>query len=110
MEVDRLKKLLGITDDGQDERIRFVIDDVEETVKNYCNTDTVPPGLENTCYRMAVDLYRYDLSGECGAPVLVASVSEGDTSTSFTNAADALSGGILKDYRGQLNRHRKVGW
>ncbi|MFQ9651215.1 MAG: hypothetical protein ACLRZZ_14165 [Enterocloster sp.] len=44
------------------------------------------------------------------APARVSSISEGDTSTSFTSAADALSGGILKDYQGQLNRYRKLGW
>lgn len=112
MELVRLKKLLGIqeTDNSQDDLLQFVIDDVEETIKNYCNLDQIPEGLTSTAYRMAMDLYRYDQPGESGVPMVVASISEGDTSTSFTGMAEVLAGGILKDYQGQLNRYRKFGW
>ena len=85
------------------------MDDVEETIQNYCNQARVPDGLANTAYRMAADLYRHDRPGGEEAPVMVDSISEGDTSTGFTSASDALSG-ILKDYQGQLNRYRKVVW
>lgn len=112
MELKKFKGLLGIseTDTSQDVPLQFVLDDMEETVKNYCNLDTVPEGLVNTVYRMAIDLYRYDHPGEAGAPVTVASISEGDTSTSFSSTVDVLAGSILKDYQGQLNRYRKIGW
>lgn len=112
MELERLKGLLGIPgdDSAQDIPLQFIMDDVEETIRNYCNLDAVPAGLINTSYRMAADLYRYDQPGDAVAPVTVASISEGDTSTSFTSAVDALAGGILKDYRGQLNRYRRLGW
>lgn len=112
MEMEKLKKLLGMsdTDATQDYSLEFIIRDVTETILNYCNLNELPAGLVNTAYRMAIDLYRYDRPGEGDAPVSVASISEGDTSTSFTSAADALSGGILKDYKGQLNRYRKVAW
>ena len=59
---------------------------------------------------MVIDLYRYDRPGELEAPLAVTSISEGDTSTSFTSAGDALAGGGLKDYQGQLNRYRRVRW
>lgn len=112
MELNKLKGLLGIPGDdiSQDIPLQFVMDDVEETIRNYCNLDAVPGGLVNTSYRMAMDLYRYDCPGDADAPVTVVSISEGDTSTSFISAADALSGGVLKDYQGQLNRYRKLGW
>lgn len=112
MELRKLKGLLGVPegDPSQDIPLQFILDDVEESIKNYCNLDAVPAGLANTAYRMAVDLYRYDRPGREDVPVLVASISEGDTSTSFASAAGALDGGILKDYRGQLNRYRKVAW
>lgn len=112
MELGKLKGLLGIseTDTSQDTPLLFVMDDVEETILNYCNLEELPAGLANTAYRMAIDLYRYDRPGSEDVPVAVASISEGDTSTSFTGTADALSGGILKDYQGQLNRFRKLGW
>lgn len=112
MELKILKALLGISEDDQtmDISIQFVMDDVQETILNYCNVDELPEGLINTAYRMAIDLYRGDQPGSNNTPVTVASISEGDTSTSFNNAADALSGGILKDYAGQLNRYRKLRW
>lgn len=112
MELGKLKALLGIPaeDASRDIPLQFALEDVEETILNYCNLKKMPAGLTNTAYRMAVDLYRNDRPGEGSAPVAVASISEGDTSTSFTSAADALNGGILKDYRAQLNRYRKLGW
>ena len=70
MELGKLKGLLGIPEEdaSQDVSLQFILDDVEETVKNYCSLDDVPEGLINTAYRMAVDLYRYDRpGGEGGA-------------------------------------------
>ena len=112
MELAKLKALLGIaeSDTDQDVALQFVMDDVQETILNYCNLITMPDGLVNAAYRMAMDLYRYEQPGSAGAPVTVSSVSEGDTTTSFGNAADALSGGILRQYQTQLNRYRKLRW
>lgn len=112
MELETLKALLGIPSDDttQDIPLQFVMDDVRETILNYCNLDELPDGLINTAYRMALDLYRHERPGEEEAPLTVVSISEGDTSTSFTSAAGALTGGVLKDYQGQLNRYRKLVW
>lgn len=112
MELEKLKGLLGIPEDdtSQDGSLQFILNDVAETILNYCNLEELPKGITNTAYRMAADLYRYDRPGEAEVPVTVASISEGDTSTSFTSAADALAGGLLKDYQGQLNRFRKLRW
>ena len=107
MDLMKLKALLGIPegDTTQNIALQFLM-----TIRNYCNLKAVPAGLTSTSYRMAIDLYRYERPGDGEAPARVSSISEGDTSTSFTSAADALSGGILKDYQGQLNRYRKLGW
>lgn len=112
MELGKIKALLGIPEDdtSQDGSLQFILEDVAETILNYCNLEELPKGITNTAYRMAADLYRYDRPGEAEAPVTVASISEGDTSTSFTSVADALAGGLLKDYQGQLNRFRKLRW
>lgn len=114
MELGKLKALLGIPGDdtSQDIPLQFVIDDVTEAILNYCNLKELPPGLESTGYRMAMDLYRGEAVGEAAVPVEVTSVSEGDTSTSFgvSGAYAALQGGLLKDYQTQLNRYRKLVW
>ena len=112
MELGKIKALLGIpeADTSQDIPLQFAMDDVRETILNYCNLDELPEGLTCTAYRLTIDLYRYDRPGELEAPLAVTSISEGDTSTSFTSAGDALAGGGLKDYQGQLNRYRRVRW
>jgi len=110
MELSKLKTLLGIPEENKDQDIplQFVLDDVEETILNYCNIKQLPSGLVNTAYRMAVDLYRGEKPGDISAPFQVTSIKEGDTSTGFASAADALKGGILKNYRIQLNRYRRI--
>lgn len=109
MEVNKLKGLLGIPkgDATQDAALQFILEDVDETIRNYCHLKETPPGLANTVYRMAIDLYRGERPGTGDAPMTVSSMSEGDTSTSFKSTSDALKGGILKDYIRQLNRYRK---
>nr|DAM62201.1 MAG TPA: Head Tail Connector Protein [Caudoviricetes sp.] len=112
MELAKLKALLGIEDDSKDVILEFVIDDVEETIKNYCHVDTVPDGLMNTGYRMAMDLYRNENIGSCtGATGSVSSITEGDTSTSFRQYVDDnFKDTVLKNYKSSLNRYRKVAW
>ena len=112
MELTRLKELLGIKDDSKDKILEFVIADVEETIKNYCHVDTVPDGLVNTGYRMAMDLYRNEnIGSETGAAGSVSAISEGDTSTSFRQYVDDnFKDTVLKNYKSSLNRYRKVAW
>lgn len=112
MELAKLKGLLGIPAEeaSKDFALSFVLDEVEETILNYCNLEELPAGLVNTAYRMAIDLYRYEQPGSSDMPLTITTISEGDISTSFSNAADSLHGGVLKDYQGQLNRYRKLRW
>lgn len=110
MDVEMLKLLLGIEDEKQDNILKFIMADVEETIKNYCNIKEVPDELKNTAYRMAVDLYRNENIGhEDSAPGSVSSLSEGDTSTSFRQYVDDnFKDTLLKNYTKTLNRYRKV--
>ena len=110
MKLEKIKELLGgsMEDTSQDVSLQFVLDSVEETVLNYCNLDKLPDGLTNTCYRMAIDLYRYEKPSDPGVPLRVSSITEGDASTSFGVLCDVLKGSILKDYTRQLNRYRRI--
>lgn len=114
MELNELKKLLGISieDKTKDTQLTFIISDVKETINNYCNTEEVPRGLLNTSYRMALDLYRNEnLGHEESALGSVSSISEGDTSTSFKQSVDDnFKDTLLKNYKPQLNRFRKLVW
>ncbi len=114
MELNKLKQLLGIgvQDNTRDVALNFIIEDVTELIKNYCNLDSVPNGLTNTAYRMAVDLYRNEnLGHEESALGSVSSISVGDTSTSFKQSVDDnFKSTLLKDYRYSLNQYRKLRW
>lgn len=107
--LETLKGLLGVTEEGQGSALEFALKDAEETVKNYCNLAELPKGLEHTVLRMAMDIYRNEQFGEGAAPVAVKSISEGDTSVSFGAAeSPGYAQSLLKNYRKQLNRYRKV--
>lgn len=110
MELKEIKRLLEISDEdiSQDIPLQFNLDIVEETVLNYCNLDKLPDALINTCYRMAIDLYRYEKPSDADAPLRVSSIMVGDTSTSFGMLNEVLKGTILKDYTRQLNRYRRM--
>lgn len=112
MDVQKLKTLLGIPgeDASRDPLLGFILEDVREAILNYCAIEELPEGLTNTAYRMAMDLYRNENIGqEEAATGPVASLSEGDTSTSFHQYADGnFKDTVLKNYRPSLNRYRKV--
>ncbi len=107
--LETLKTLLGILEEGQEPLLEFALRDAEETVKNYCNLEEIPKGLEHTIIRMAMDMYRNEQFGDNTVPMTVKSISEGDTSTSFgTVESSGYAQTLLKNYQKQLNRYRKV--
>lgn len=111
LNLDKLKKLLGITDAAQEIALQFILDDVTETILNYCNLNELPQGLENTAYRMAIDVYRAEGIGANEAPTgNVSSIKEGDTTVSFKQVVSEnyYTTSVLKNYTVQLNRYRRM--
>ena len=127
MELEKLKILLGlsepVTDNKEDDEVtevndkkntdiilEFIINNVEEIIKNYCHVEEVPEGLLNTAYRMAIDIYRNENVGSPeSASGSVASINEGDTSISFRQYVDDnFKDTLLKNYNKSLNRYRKL--
>lgn len=112
MDLGRLESLLGIpkADISQDNPLRFIVDDVEETIKNYCCLEEVLRGLVSTAYRMAMDVFRAEAVGETGSAVSVTSMRGGDTSTTSGNRSDSIKDTVLKDYKAQFSKYRKLRW
>lgn len=111
LSLDKFKQLLGIIDAAQETALQFILDDVTETILNYCNLNELPQGLENTAYRMAIDIYRAEGIGTSDAPVGdVASIKEGDATVAFKQAASEsyYTASVLKNYTVQLNRYRRL--
>ena len=109
MELAKLKLLLGITDNAKDALLQFCLDNTVETIINYCNLTTLPGGLENTAYRMAMELYRNENFGSQAAIGQIASKSAGDVSVSYRDDGNYLQS-IMKNHTQQLNKYRVVNW
>ena len=114
LETNVLKDLLGIalSDTSQDTVLQFLLGNVEEIILNYCNVAKLPEGLRHTAYRMAVDMYRNEQMGSAGTQKPVSSISEGDTSVSFSGSLyeTSYTDSLLKKYEKQLNRFRRLIW
>ena len=114
LEVDKLKPLLGITSDDttEDTVLLFLLENVNEIILNYCNLKTLPDGLQFTAYRMAIDLYRNESLGKQEADKPVSSISEGDTSVSFSGSLyeSSFTDSLLKKYEQQLAKYRRLEW
>ncbi len=111
LSLEKFKQLLGITDAAQDTALQFILDDVTETILNYCHLPELPEGLENTAYRMAMDIYRAEGIGASDVPAgNVTSIKEGDTTVAFRQAASEsfYASSVLKNYAAQLNRYRRL--
>lgn len=110
-QVTRIKALLGISDEEsqKDALVVFSLENAEEIIKNYCHIQAVPDGLATTLLRMAADIFRKEQYGEEESPAVITSISEGDTSTGFSAAETTdYTASILKNYKIQLRRYRKV--
>ena len=112
LEVSVFKNLLGITGPDKDTVLQFVLDDIEETILNYCHVDTLPKGLVKTAYRMAIDLYRAEGFGQEAIESGVSSISEGGATVSFksSNYDTSFTSSLLKNYERQLKEYRRLKW
>lgn len=109
MELAKLKLLLGITDNAKDALLQFCLDNTTESILNYCNLTELPGGLENTAYRMAMELYRNENFGSQATTGQIASKSAGDVSVSYRDDINYLQS-IMKNHTQQLNKYRVVNW
>lgn len=106
-----LKDILGIKDSDKDITLQFVLSDVKQIIKNYCHIKEVPEELNTTVLKMAIDMYRNENLGEEESSLgPISSITEGDTSISYRSSANEFKDSLLKDYKAQLNKYRKLVW
>ena len=131
---DIIKAKLGI-DTPSDTLLNYNVDEIEQTIKNYCNLDYVPKELTYTFVNMVCDLNTYDSQvvqdntpSEDGnedisiSPSGVNSVRVGNTTISFGSGSDTSTRNralrshqanldqLILDYKSQLNKFRKMVW
>ena len=111
IQLEKLKQLLGITDDTKDFILEFALEKAEDTIKNYCNIKEIPVELNNIVLGMAMELYRIENFGSEEEGKDIKSIQVGDTTTTFeTNKKIDISKELLKDYKAQLDPFRKLRW
>ena len=82
--LQKVKTLLGITTEDQDDVLEYVIQTVQTLVLRYINWDELPLELENVLAVMCVSYYKTaGLGTTAAAPGAVSSVKRGDVQTSF---------------------------
>lgn len=131
---DIIKAKLGI-DTPSETLLNYNIDEIEQTIKNYCNLDYVPKELTYTFVNMVCDLNTYDSQvvqdntpSEDGNEDIsisssgVNSVRVGNTTISFGSGSDTSTRNralrshqanldqLVLDYKAQLNKFRKMVW
>lgn len=99
--LDTIKELFNIKDSNQDELLSFYINLVEDEIKNYCNIDSIPKGLENLKIRMVIDVYNREFNN-------VSSIKRGDTQIVYINTNNIIDKSFVKDYYLQLNQFKRL--
>lgn len=98
-----------IEKEESDELLLFILNSVEEAVLAYCHRTDIPNGLKNTVIRMAVDMYKEEQYGTAEGTGKVTSITEGDTSTSFSpEKSSYYVDSLLKNYEKTLKNYRKL--
>lgn len=124
--ADVLKRLesLGYTaKDADTWVISFSVQKVENSIKNSCNTPTIPDGLKQTAIDMICGefLFSKKQSGQLegfNLEVAIKQIQTGDTSTTFAvegssspeQRLDVLISFLLNYGRGDFVSYRKISW
>lgn len=98
--MDKLKMLLGITDDTQDALLEFLTGEVRDMICGYCRIEEVPTKLESLIPVIAADLYRMKGYGAAEAPQVVSTITEDKRSVSFQK--NSSESDILQNYYRRL--------
>lgn len=100
----RLILLNKLNVDALTPQMELDIEQVCQQVKNYCHITEIPEELNFTVAEMIMDLQRE----RTGEKINFTDANMGDTSYSFD--ADNSIDGLLRDYKTDLQRFRKLRW
>jgi hypothetical protein len=115
--LSKLKQLLEIAADdaSKDFKLTFTLETVITEVKNHCNIEDIPEGLNNVILQIAEDHYRTKYASELPQVAqTIQSVKRGDVETKLGSAKAAVEAGpgasFVQNYTAQLNSFRKLRW
>lgn len=93
--LDKLKLMLGITDNAKDTLLNLILDIVIQEFLDYTNRDDIPDGANAVALQMAV--IQYNRIG-----------SQGLASQGYSGVSESYIDGYPQNIRKQLNRYRKM--
>lgn len=98
-----------------DDVLMLDIEEVAQTIMNYCNRDDIPDELKYVHANMVVDFINsLNRSNQPDGNKTVASIKEGDVTVQFKASGKEMRQQIMEqlifDYTIQLNRFRKLRW
>ena len=93
--LEKLKKLLGISNSAQDELLNVLLEQEQSKVLNYTRRDELPETLQPVVVSLA--LIAYNRQG-----------AEGENSRSEGGISQSFVGGIPEEIKMQLNRFIKA--
>ncbi|WP_044737055.1 phage head-tail connector protein [Geobacillus kaustophilus] len=91
-QLEKLKRMLGISDNSQDDLLQLLLDDAKADLLSWTNRIDLPSGLEPTQRQIAV--IRYNMQGVEGQK----SHSEGGVSRSFDELPESIRA-TISQYR-----------
>lgn len=135
--MDIVKVKLG-ADTPSEPLLKITVDEIEQTILNYCNINEIPKELTYTFANMVVDLFRYEDEFIKSTTVSVEgeeeeaepdvntgninSIRVGDTTITFGSGSDtsiynknlrshqANLDTVVLDYESQLKKFRRLVW
>lgn len=135
--TDIVKVKLG-ADTPSEPLLKITVDEIEQTILNYCNINEIPKELTYTFANMVVDLFRYEDKFIKATTVSVEgeeeeaepdvntgninSIGVGDTTITFGSGSDtsiynknlrshqANLDTVVLDYESQLKKFRRLVW
>lgn len=135
--MDIVKVKLG-ADTPSEPLLKITVDEIEQTILNYCNINEIPKELTYTFANMVVDLFRYEDEFIKATTVSVEgeekeaepdvntgninSIRVGDTTITFGSGSDtsiynknlrshqANLDTVVLDYESQLKKFRRLVW
>ena len=105
--LSKLKILVDVKDNSQDALLSLLLDMTEQKVKNYCNRDDIPAGLEPVIIEMVANQYHARSISAAGGNV--ESIKRGDTEIKYASSDQSAEDvNIINDYSAQLARFKKL--
>lgn len=104
-----------LTDPPADDVLENYIEEVKQSILNYCNISEIPEALRYVHANMVVDFIKIqNRANDSEEQQAVTSIKEGDVTVQFGSVkketGEQVMESILFDYKDQLKRFRKLRW